>query len=141
MEKKNNSIVILLVILIIGLSGYILYDKDVLGLKGDKKDNNPEVNNISTNNNEDKISVNNLNKIELEVYDESTNYEKFKKLELKIVDGELQAYLNYEKVDVKGIEGKAKAFLYQLAGCAIDSDMNIIVLNDKKELLLKKYQI
>ena len=136
MEKKNNGLVIVLVIIILGLGGFILYDKDVLGLKGDKKDNDTEVNNISEKNETDKISINNLKKIELEVSDESTNYEKFKKLELKIVEGELQAYLNYEKVDVKGIDGKAKSFLYQMAGCAIDSEMNIIVLNDKNELFV-----
>ena len=40
MEKKNNGIFILLVILVVGLSGYILYDKDILGLKGEKSGDN-----------------------------------------------------------------------------------------------------
>lgn len=133
MEKKNNSLVIILVIVILGLSGYILYDKDVLGLKGEKEKINTTINNSSTKVAEENNSYNNLTEISLNVFN-SVTYDKVKKLDLKIVDGELQANLNYEKVEVKGIEGKAKSFLYQMAGCSMDDNMNIILLNDKNEI-------
>lgn len=136
MEKKNNGLVIMLVIIILGLGGYILYDKDVLGLKGEKKESNTAVTDNSIKNVEDKSSYNNLTKTSLDVYDSSDNYEKVKKLDLEIVNGELQAKLNYEKIEVKSIDGKVKSFLYQLAGCSFEDEINVIVLNDKNELFV-----
>lgn len=72
MEKKNNGLVIVLVLIILCLGGFILYDKNVFGLKGDNKDNtnNQEVNN-SKDKTEEEIKIgsvgNKESKIELKI--------------------------------------------------------------------------
>lgn len=137
MEKKKNCLIIILVIIVLGLGCYIIYDKNVLGLKKEKSESNTtdviEDSKIAETSN---VSVKNLTKASFSVYDSNDNYSKLKKLDLEIVDGKLEAYLNYEKIEVNGIEGKVKVFLYQLMGCSSKNDMDVVVLNDKNELFV-----
>ena len=89
MEKKNNGIVILLVILVIGLSGYILYDKDVLGLKGEKGESNTSINDSSKKDENIEIgSVGNKeSKIKLDIDDNLYFYIKDDKVVFHKQDG------------------------------------------------------
>ena len=69
MEKKNNGLVIVLVLIILCLGGFILYDKNVFGLKGNNKDNtnNQEVNNTTTKDADENIKIGSIGNKESKV--------------------------------------------------------------------------
>lgn len=126
---KKNYLSVLLIIVILGLGGYLFYDKVIVKEEKCKEDNSQTIEN------KEELSNTNLQKAELVVYD-SKSYETSKRLDLEIVNGKLQANLNFEKVDIKGLEGNIKSFLFMTAGCDIAAEINVVAINDKNELFV-----
>lgn len=67
MEKKNNGLVIVLILIILCLGGFILYDKNVFGLKGNNKESNVETNNNSTNTKDENIKIGSIGNKETKI--------------------------------------------------------------------------
>lgn len=134
MEKKNNGLVIILVIIVLGLSGYILYDKDVLGLKGEKKQSNTTVTDNSTKNIED-IEIGSLgnkeNKIDLDIIEGQNLY-------FNIKDGKVI----YHKQDgTEIVDSTIPDAVIQIAkgfSCA-GGDARLVALTNKGEVYYNKY--
>ena len=133
MEKKNNGLIIVLVLIILCLGGFILYDKDVLGLKGEKKESSTTSNKSSKK--DESIAVGSVGNKETKIkFDMADNIDLY----FYIKDGKV---VFHKQDGSEVVDSTIPDKVIQIAkGSSCNSgDARLVALTDKGEIYYNKY--
>lgn len=135
---KNNKLVIVLVLIILGLSVFIVYDKIT-------NDENKNCNESENNKNitKEKREYSNLQNVRINIDSKSDSNLESSLLYLQILNGKLLAKLEniqsntspvFNKIEINGLEENIKSVVYESQGCGNDGAIIVVAINEKNEL-------